>query len=292
MTVKLRTLGAGVLAIAAAQVAFAPAAVAQVAITGIESVNNRIDDINDDVAKDMRRAEDAARFGNPEFRPGLSGSASLGYSGKTGNNESQDLSAGVRLRFAQGQFVQTLGAVLDFSEANNKSTKEDVFAVYDANYYFDQNFYGFVLGRLQTDGLATKWDGVTPAADPRGDRVRRDAFLGFGPGYRIVNTPDMTWRVQAGVGISYLEDGLKNSNTEVGYLAASRFFYKINENFFVTNDTDILKSKTALRANNDLGLNVKMTDAFSTRVSYLSEYNDNRSIKTDNKLGVSLVFGF
>lgn len=290
MTVKLRTLGAGVLAIAAAQVAFAPAAVAQVAITGIESLDDRLDDINDDIADDMDRANDAARFGNPEFRPGLSGSASLGYSGKTGNNESQDITAGVRLRYAQGQFVQTLGAALDFAESNNTATKEDVFAVYDANYYFDDRFYGFILGRLKTDGLATEWDGT--GIDPRGDTTRRDAFLGFGPGYRVVNTPDMTWRLQAGVGVSYLQDGLKNSETEVGYLVASRFFYKINDNFFVTNDTDVLKSDSALRANNDLGLNVKMTDAFSTRVSYLTEYDESRAIRTDNKLGVSLVFGF
>lgn len=281
MTVKLRTLGAGVLAIAAAQVAFAPAAVAQVAITGVESVNDRIDDIGDDVAEDLARAEDAARFGNPEFQPGLSGSASLGYSGKTGNNESQDITAGVRLRYAQGQFVQTIGAALDFAEANNTATKEDVFVVYDANYYFDQNFYGFALARLQTNGLAD-----TAAEN------RRDAFLGFGPGYRILNSPDVSWRVQAGIGVSYLQDGARNSTTETGYLAASRFFYRINENLFVTNDTDVLKSDSALRANNDLGLNVKMTDAFSTRISYLTEYNDSRAIRTDNKLGVSLVFGF
>lgn len=281
MTVKLRTLGAGVLAIAAAQVAFAPAAVAQVAITGVESVNDRIDDIGDDVADDLARAEDAARFGNPEFQPGLSGSASLGYSGKTGNNESQDITAGVRLRYAQGQFVQTIGAALDFAEANNTATKEDVFVVYDANYYFDQNFYGFALARLQTNGLADT-----------AEENRRDAFLGFGPGYRILNSPDVSWRVQAGIGVSYLQDGARDSTTETGYLAASRFFYRINENLFVTNDTDVLKSDSALRANNDLGLNVKMTDAFSTRISYLTEYNDSRAIRTDNKLGVSLVFGF
>ena len=44
--------------------------------------------------------------------------------------------------------------------------------------------------------------------------------------------------------------------------------------------------------NNDLGVNFKMSDAFSTRVSYLTEYNDSRAIRTDNKLGVSLVYGF
>lgn len=254
---------------------------AQTTITGVRDVNDRIDDINEIVADDMERAEDAARFGTPEARAGLSGSASIGYSGKTGNNESQEFSGGVRLSYAQGNFVQTLGAAVDFAEDAVGKTKEDILAVYDANYYFDQSLYGFVLARLESDGLAST----------AGD-VRRDGFIGFGPGYRIVNSQDMTWRVQAGIGVSYLEDGLRNSVTETGYLAASRFYYRINDNVFVTNDTDVLSSDSALRANNDLGVNFKVTDAVSTRVSYLTEYNDNRAIRTDNKLGVSLVFGF
>ncbi len=102
----------------------------------------------------------------------------------------------------------------------------------------------------------------------------------------------MTWRVQAGVGVSYLKDGNDVSDTETGYIASSRFFWSINENFFATNDTDVLKSDTALRVNNDLGLNFKVTDAFATRVSYLTDYNESNAIRTDNKLGVSLVYGF
>ncbi|MBL4917708.1 DUF481 domain-containing protein [Szabonella alba] len=256
-------------------------ALAQDTLTGTRALNDRLDDVEDVVQDDLDRANDAARFANPEYRPGLSGSASLAYSGKTGNNESQDLSIGARLRHAQGPFVQSLGVVVDFQEANNSATKEDVFAVYEAAYYFNNSFYGFVLGRVQTDGLATA------AAD-----IKRDAFLGFGPGYRVVNRPDMTWRVQAGVGVSYLQNGVEDSETEVGYIASSRFFYQFNPNVFLTNDTDILNSDTALRVNNDFGVNFRMTDSFSTRVSYLSEYNDSRAIRTDNKLGVSLVYGF
>ena len=98
--------------------------------------------------------------------------------------------------------------------------------------------------------------------------------------------------MQAGVGISYLEDGLGNSETDTGVIASSRFYHAFNDNIFVTNDTDVLNSDAALRINNDLGLNFKMSDAFSTRVSYLTEYNDSRAIRSDNKLGVSLVYGF
>jgi putative salt-induced outer membrane protein len=31
---------------------------------------------------------------------------------------------------------------------------------------------------------------------------------------------------------------------------------------------------------------------FATRVSYLTEYNDSRAVRSENKLGVSLVYSF
>lgn len=254
---------------------------AQGTLSGTDALNDRLDDIDEAVNDDLAEAEDEARFGNPEFRPGLSGSASLGYSGKTGNNESQELSVGTRLRFAQGQVVQTLGLALDFAEADGTRNKEDVFAVYDANFYLNDQFYIFGLGRIEYDGLADT-----------ADEVRRDGFIGVGPGYRIVNTDQIAWRVQVGIGLSYLEDGVDNSDTEIGYIAASRFFYGFNETMFLTNDTDVLSSDTALRINNDLGVNFKMTESLSTRLSYLTEYNDARAERTDNKLGVSVVYGF
>lgn len=254
---------------------------AQGTLSGTDALNDRLDDIDEAVNDDLAEAEDEARFGNPEFRPGLSGSASLGYSGKTGNNESQELSVGTRLRFAQGQVVQTLGLALDFAEADGTRNKEDVFAVYDANFYLNDQFYIFGLGRIEYDGLADT-----------ADEVRRDGFIGVGPGYRIVNTDQIAWRVQVGIGLSYLEDGVDNSDTEIGYIAASRFFYGFNESMFLTNDTDVLSSDTALRINNDLGVNFKMTESLSTRLSYLTEYNDARAERTDNKLGVSVVYGF
>lgn len=268
-------------AFAAATSISATAALAQGELLGTDALDDRLDDIEEAVQEDLDRAEDRARFGNPEFRQGLSGSASLGYTGQSGNSESNELTLGVRLRHASGNFVQTLGMALDYTDVEGDSTKEDVFGVYDGNYYFNDRVYGFVLGRVQSDGLAEL------ATD-----TRTDAFLGFGPGYRVINTPDMTWRVQAGVGVSYLKNGIGESETEPGYIASSRFFYKFNDNVFATNDTDVLKSDTALRVNNDLGVNFKMTDSFATRVSYLTEYNESRAIRTDNKLGVSLVYGF
>lgn len=250
-------------------------------ITGIQDLDDRITDIEEDVAEDMDRSNDAARFSFPEYKPGFSGSASLGYVARTGNVESQEFNLGARLRYAEGNWVQTFGVAADFAEDDGVKSKEDLFIVYDANYYLTDRFYLFGLARVERDGLAST-----------ADDIARDGFVGFGPGYRVINTPDVAWRLQAGIGVSYLKDGLGQSETETGYLASSRFFYKVSDAVFLTNDTDVLSSDTALRANNDFGVNFKLSDSLSTRVSYLTDYNDARGIKTDNRVGVSLVVGF
>ncbi len=254
---------------------------AQTTLTGIDSVDDRIDDIDRAARLELERAEDPFRFGNPEYRNGLSGSASLGFTGKTGETNSSEFNLGARLRFAQGPLVQNIGVVLDYAESASVKSKEDIFAIYDANYYINDSVYGFVLGRLKMDGLA---DEVT--------EVKTDGFIGVGPGYRIVNSADVSWRVQAGIGVSYLEDGNGESETETGYIASSRLYWRLSDTFFATNDTDVLKSDSALRINNDLGLNVKMSELFATRISYLTEFNDSREEMAENKLGISLVYSF
>ncbi|MFN6979816.1 MAG: YdiY family protein, partial [Gemmobacter sp.] len=226
------------------------AAFAQGTLTGTRAVEDRIDDINRDVRTDLDRSSDAYRFGNPEFRTGLSGSASFGYVGKTGAISAQELTFGARLRHARGPLVQSIGLAVDYSESAGTPSKRDVFGVYDLNYYLTDRFYGFVLGRVAIDGLA-----ATASA------VNTDAFAGIGPGYRVVNTPDLSWRVQAGIGVSYLRDGVGTERTEVGYIASSRFFWRLTPTLFATNDTDVLTSAGAFRVNNDLGLNFKISDA-------------------------------
>lgn len=71
--------------------------------------------------------------------------------------------------------------------------------------------------------------------------MKTDAFIGVGPGWRVINNPNMTWRLQAGLGMSYLKDGLDDSDTEAAAIASSRLFYGISPSVFLTNDTDILK---------------------------------------------------
>lgn len=302
--------GASAIATALSLPAFAQTEIATGAdAVGVTKLNDRIEDIEDNVKDDFARSQDKYRFGPNDQRQGLFGGVSLTYAGSTGNDESQDFALAGRVSYNQGQLAQSVALAIEFGEDDDgDKDKEDVYAIYDAQYYFNDQFYAFALGRVSVDGLVNddinSWKAGTLSADDTKDlqgRLKRDAFLGFGPGYRVINNESTAWRVQAGVGVRYTQkaDLLSTeadklvSNTETAYIASSRFYHKFNENVFVTNDTDYLTSdEGGDTITNEFGVNFKMSDAFATRVSYRTQYESEREIRTDNRLGVSLVYGF
>ncbi|MBY6057166.1 YdiY family protein [Leisingera daeponensis] len=272
---KRNTLAASVLALLVAAPVFA-----QGAIVGIEDLDDRIDDIQEDVGDDLAEGSDKDRFSTNQYAQGWTGSASLGFSGTSGNTDTADLDFAGRLRYGNGPWNHTFGFAGEFSEDNDVRNKEEIFVTYDVNRYFTGQFYLFGLGSVRYDDF---------------DSNRLDAFVGFGPGYRVINTPDQTWRIQAGPGVRYIEDQLGNDSTDFAGIAASRYYFAISETVNLTMDTDVLFSDEDTVVTNDLGFNFKMTDRLSTRVSYRTEWDSDPlpGLKsTDNKLGVSLVYGF
>ncbi|TDE34778.1 DUF481 domain-containing protein [Antarcticimicrobium sediminis] len=262
---------------------------AQTNITGIQGLNDQIDDITTDVERDQRRGQDAERFGPNGVPQGWRGSFALSASGTSGNTDTGEVSGAGRLTYGVGSWNHLVGLAIEYGEANGIKSEEKYFATYEANRYFTPDFYMFGLGRYQYDGLLIDNTGtVLPGSET-------DAFLGFGPGYRVMNQPHNTWRVQAGPGIRYFKDALGVSETEVGFIASSRYFYAFSDTVSFTMDTDVLGSDVNTVLSNDAGVNFKMSDNLSTRLSYRTDYNTDPTPgldSTDNTLGLSLIMGF
>lgn len=255
-------------------------------VTGLGDIDRAITDVQDDVEDDFARSGDAYRFGPAERRQGLSGSMSLSYTGRTGNTDNQDILVGGRVSYAAPQWAQTVGLLIEFTENDDGSKDEErVRGIYDAMYYINDQFYAFGLGMFDINGTAV------------GDDLRRDGLIAVGPGYRIINNETTAWRVQAGIGYRYGQTANQraadDSDSEVAYIVSSRLYHRFNENIFLTNDTDYIGSSDIQdRITNELGVNFAMTEQLATRVSYTTEYAEDREIRTDNKLGVSIVYGF
>lgn len=255
-------------------------AFAQSAILGIDSMDDQIEDIERDIARDMDDGEDANRRGSNQYAQGWTGSISLGLAATSGNTDTVDFVTGGRFRYGAGKWNHTLGFAGQIAEDQNIRNKEEAFLTYDVNRYVTENAYIFGMGSVRYDDFASnKWD----------------AFLGMGPGYRVINTEDLTWRIQAGPGVRYIEDQTGKDTTEVSGIASSRFYSKINDMAFLTNDTDVLFSDDSTLILNDIGVNFQMTKALATRVSLRTKY-DTDPLPTkehyDNSFNVSLVVGF
>lgn len=255
-------------------------AFAQGALIGIDDLDDRIEDVQEDIDDDLNEGSDDSRYGSNQFTQGWAGSASIGLTATSGNTDTVDLSLAGRLRYGNGPWNHSVGFLAEIAEDNNVRNKEEAFLTYEANRYVTENAYIFGLGSLGYDGFDTnKWD----------------AFLGAGPGYRIVNQQNMTWRVQAGPGVRYIEDQLGNDTTEVAGIASSRFYQRISESAFLTNDTDVLFSDDNTTVVNDIGVTLKMTDRISTRVGLRTEWDSDPLPgldDTDNSFNVSMVVGF
>ncbi|MEN8887794.1 MAG: DUF481 domain-containing protein [Celeribacter marinus] len=262
---------------------------AQSKLSGVQALNDKIDDITTAAQDDLDNANDNERFGPNGVVQGWRGSFALSASGTSGNTDSGELSGAGRLSYGVGDWNHSFGFAVEYGESNGTKSEEKFYATYEGNRYFSPEVYAFGLARVEYDGFLTDSNGDALSGD------QMDAFLGAGAGYRFINTDKTAWRVQAGPGARYVSDINGVSDTEFGFIVSSRYYYAFSDTVSFTMDTDVLSSSTNTVVSNDAGLNFNMTDTLSTRVSYRTDFDSDPAAglkSTDNTLGVSLVLSF
>ncbi|PZX16593.1 putative salt-induced outer membrane protein [Palleronia aestuarii] len=282
---------------------------------GESAVEQRNDDLADDIEDDFER--DIDRFGNEGRELGFDGSIALRATTANGNDESIDAGIGANFGYYDGANGYELSLSYIYGESEdrfgNTNTTDDNL-LYDFQYTrdFTPVLYGFAKLQGSYTGDEDEGeqyfdiDGNPIELDSDLER-RNDVFLGFGVGYRFVNTADTQWSVQAGPGYRFADfndigsaltdgdllDGEGEDVNEAAFALSSNYYQRINEMVFVTNDTDIISSSDDTVLYNDLGANVAMADALALRASIRTEYHTDpvgSEKSTDNIFGLSLVY--
>lgn len=262
----------------------AGAAAAQQSVFDDSPAETELSDLEETIEEDFER--DVPTFG-VEGRPlGFTGSVSARATAVTGNTETVDIGIGARLGFFDGLNGHRVTLSYAYSETDDGVTDTDrLYATYDYTREFAQNLYGFVKVQAEYNNATDLDEGA----------FEDDVFFGFGAGYRVFNTPDMQWSVQAGPGyrVASLRD-VADDLDEAAISLSSYYFQRINPTVFVTNDTDIIFSESDTSVTNELGLNVSMTNQLALRTSVLTQYNSEPgdAENTDNTFGLSLVYSF
>jgi putative salt-induced outer membrane protein len=255
-------------------------AMAQGALSGFDSVDDRIEDITTDATDDIA-LEGRDVIGPMGVPQGWTGSLAATGSLTSGNTDTSEFKLAARMNYGSGLWTQSFGAAAEFAEANDERTRETYFATYEANYALSNTYYVYGLARAEYDRFGTN---------------EIDGFAGAGVGFNVPGLgPQAEWRVQAGPGVRFVREADEFEVTETALLVSSRLTYTLSDMITLTNDTDILGSELNTVANNELGVNFRMTDAVSTRVSYRTQYNSDPLpgfAETDNTLGFAVVVGF
>ena len=253
---------------------------AQTDFTGISDLEDRIEDIEREADTRFEDAEDVNRFGLTSFGPGLTGSISAAGDVSTGTIDSTDFLLGARVNQSIGAWNQTLGLAFEYGEADDVEFEKRVFAIYDVNRSLSDQLYVFGLARGEYDEY---------------DAFQRTAFAGAGPGFRVFNDPDIAWRLQAGPGVRFTESNLGDENTDWAGIASSFFFYRLTDGIFMDNDTNVIYSDTSTLISNDLGLTLRLTDVFSTRLGYRVDYETEEIgdfDETEQNITAAVVYTF
>lgn len=276
MNTMVRTLlGATILS-----TAFGSAVTAQSTFAGTDVAENRNEDLLEAIEDDAER--DLDRFGNQGRQQGFTGSFALRGTSKSGNTDSADIGIGTDLSYLQGLNGYELKLSYNYGEEDGDRTDESLFYGLQYTREFSPVFYGFAKLQGSVDSFSA---------------FETDTFASIGAGYRVLNTAETQWAIQAGPGYRFaeLDDVADGDVDEAAFGFTSNYAQRIGVAARLTNDTDIIASDADTVVLNDLALSVSMSDALALRTSLLTEYHTEPQEgfdDTDSTLGVSLVYAF
>lgn len=262
----------------------ATAAVAQTTtFDNAGAAEGAIDDLEEQIAEDSER--DIGRFGNEGRAVGTYGSVALRLTSTSNDGDtSSDVGVGMRYGWYDGVNGFDTNLAYAFGEENGVTTENTLLAGIDYRRDLSPAFFAYGQADLSMDRLTT-----TP------DEYTQDLFVGAGVGYRLYNSNDFQWSVQAGPGYRVAEVVGGAEVSEAAASVSSNLFYSISDTVFVSNDTDIIYSEYATTMSNDLALNVALSETLSLRTSYATRFNDltDTSFKdAENTFGMSVVYNF
>lgn len=218
-----------------------------------------------------------------DFPPGegWSGEAQLGGSLSTGNTETEELTAGIAVKYDGSRWHHEIGAAFDYSRDNGQVSAQRLVLDFEPRYDFTRRFYGF--------GFA---------------EYRNDRFSGFsyelseslGVGYKLLTGDPVSWLLQAGPALRLSEEDVTGDvATEFGFLAQSDIGWDISDGASLSNETTLLFAGGRTTLTNLTALSMRIIGSLHGRLSF--EYrNDSDPVAgtegTDTLTRATLVYGF
>ncbi|MGV3555192.1 MAG: DUF481 domain-containing protein [Croceibacterium sp.] len=218
------------------------------------------------------------------------GKGEIGAYLSSGNSSNEGLTAGLTLDRKGIDWSHKLRGRMDYQRANGRTSREQYFASYEPRYQIDQGLFAYGLAQYEQDRI----QGFTG----------RYALSG-GVGYHVIDGTDLDLSIKAGPAFRVTDYVTGETDSRLAALFGADFDWRISERLTFTQDSNMV-AETGAQAtlfvdsrnttlNLVTGLEAKVSDRLTTRLSYQVDYNSDPrpgAVATDTLSRFTLVYGF
>lgn len=235
----------------------------------------------------MTLAAASAAYAQDAEAPAWTGEGSFGAGVTTGNTETTDVNAGLKVAHKGAVWAQSGEFSIEYGKTDGDETKNKMKAAGQVDRFFGERLSAY--GRLtwekdEFSGFENRY------------------FAGLGVAYQVIVSENTLWALQGGPGFRIDEvraqptatpPVLATTEESLGVAAGSRFKHQFNEAVALTNDTDVVWSDTSTQTTNSLALTAQLMGNLSARISFDVNHDTNPPEgfeATDTATRFSLVY--
>lgn len=198
---------------------------------------------------------------------GWVGEASLTANKTTGNTDTTDFGAGLKLDKIGEVWRHKFNASADFGDVNGVSNRERYILGYKVEREINDRLFGFAEGDYFSDKFGAFTDGY---------------FVGGGLGYTVIEPDPMSWNLSAGIGYRSQTSRLDVTTEELALNAGSDFDWQLNDNVSLYNDAGVLWSDSDTYLWSELGLTATLMGNLAARASFRIDHHTDVPFGTKN----------
>lgn len=220
-----------------------------------------------------------------------SGKGQIGAFQSSGTSDDAGVTLGLDAARKGIDWQHKLRATVDYRRSNGRTSREQYLLAYEPRFRMSPDLFAYSLAQYERNDL-------------QGFEGRYALSGGFG--YNVIDTSSLDLSIKAGPAFRRTDFTSGETEDRLGALAGLDFDWRITDRLTLTQDTDMIaetggsatvivdSSRTTLALLT--GLEAKMTDRLTTRLSYKVDYDSNPPAKaaaaTDTLTRFTLVYGF
>jgi putative salt-induced outer membrane protein len=218
------------------------------------------------------------------------GKGQIGAFQSSGNSHDVGVSLALNLDRKGIDWQHKLTATIDYQRSNGRTSRVRYRFAYEPRYNIRPDLFAFGLAQFERDtiqGFASRY------------------AISGGLGYNVISTPDLKLSAKAGPVFRRTELVSGDAEDHLGGLAGLDFDWKITPRLTFTQNANMVaesggsaalivdSDNTTLALNS--GLEAKISDRLSTRLSYALNYDSNpppQGVSSDTMTRFTMVYGF